>query len=654
MRKFLFLFIILSTLLKTAGAQDFTFGEIGQNEMDMGVYDRDTSAGALVLNEFGRAHMRADEGTIAKLVFEYHVKIKIFDTRGFEYGNVETPAFNSHMVESLNDISGVTFFKDDNGQVQKIELDRKNIYLVKMNDEWSKYKFALPGLKKGCVIEFKYTVETPYFDDFHPWYFQSNIPKKYSEYEVHIPAYWSYNASLKGVLKLSKQTSDIENGCFSSRGATCDCSLMVYGMQDIPKFVKEDYMTSPRNFLSAVNFELVKYVDLYNGSKKEVSKTWDDVDRLLKSDSYFGVQLKHKGKFKEHFISILSGKTNDQDKAKAIYLNLQRWFKWNNNYGVQSFDIVKAFENHTGNVADINLSLVTALNAASIDATPVLLSTREHGALNPLYPDLNDFDYVVAKVNIENQSFLLDATDPLLPFGTLPFRCLNDKGRVIETNKPSYWIDLNLPQKQKNLYSLELTLQNNGSINGTLTHFSIGYESFTKRKEIKGFNSTEEYTENLFAAIPQIKILKSEITNLDSLDLPLCEKYEIEIKPRNATGEVSFNPFFLNRIKENPFKMDERFYPIDRGMPYEENYILTMHFPDQYKVVQSPTIISLGLPGKTAVLLSNFEVGNNLFTFSHVIKFNTSIYNPQEYSPLKELYNEIIKSEALNIELKKQ
>ena len=52
---------------------------------------------------------------------------------------------------------------------------------------------------------------------------------------------------------------------------------------------------------------------------------------------------------------------------------------------------------------------------------------------------------------------MLDATDPLLPFGMLPLTCLNDKGRVFSLDKPSYWMDLNLPQRESSTYTRGLS-----------------------------------------------------------------------------------------------------------------------------------------------------------------------------------------------------
>ena len=126
----------------------------------------------------------------------------------------------------------------------------------------------MPGLRNGCVIEYKYTLTSPFFlYKFRPWEFQADIPKVYSEYEVLIPGHFNYNAILRGSLKLTKNTSRIQSDCFSASGGKSDCSNIVYGLSNVPAFIEEDYMTAPRNFKSAINFDLVEYTNPYTGAK---------------------------------------------------------------------------------------------------------------------------------------------------------------------------------------------------------------------------------------------------------------------------------------------------------------------------------------------------------------------------------------------------
>jgi hypothetical protein len=370
-----------------------------------------------------------------------------------------------------------------------------------------------------------------------------------------------------------------------------------------------------------------------------------------------GGELKKKGLFKDRIIPVIAGKTDDLAKAKAVYAYVQKLYKWDEHVGIYSVDgLKKALDTHSGSDADINLSLVNALTAAGLNVETVLLSTRENGFVNTLYPVINDFNYVVAKVNIGGQSYLLDATDPLLPFGILPMRCLNDKARVFSLDKPSYWMDMNVAQKQKTTRALDLTLQDDGKVKGTFVRFTSGYDAYEKRKEIKKFNSVDEYVDDLNSKLQKIKIIKSEITNVDSLDLPLGEKYDVEINLYdNANANVlSFNPFFLGRIGTNPFKLTSRSYPVDWGMPSEERFILTMHLPVQYTVETAPQIMNVVLPDNGGRFLTSYQPGDNSFTFSNEIQFNKSIYSSNEYPYLKELYNKIIQSEKAEMVFKKK
>jgi hypothetical protein len=656
MKKYL-LFLFTAVLSTCAAAQDFPYGQVTADELNMKRYDKDTSAHAVVLQEYGTAKIAFTNDETISLLYEYHVKIKIFDSRAFDKGSVEIHLTgNDNVMEEATDINGTTTYINDDGLIKKFDLDPEKIYKLHENKYRTNVKFALPGLKKGCIVEYKFKTTSPFFYNFHPWFFQSNIPKIYSEYEAHIPAFWNYNIVLKGGLELTKKIAEPEKNCFSVHNAVSDCAHFVYGIKDVPAFVVEEYMTAPKNFWSAIYFELSDYTNPYTGQKKKITKEWADVDNDLKHAEYFGVQLKHTNLLKPRIAPLIADKTNDLDKAKAIYDYVKKAVKWNNGDNRASYEgIDKALEKHTGAAGDINLTLVTALNAAGINTEAVLLSTRNNGLVNKLYPTVDDFDYVIAKANIAGKSYFLDATDPLLGFGMLPLRCLNGEGRAMSLDKPSYWVDLNTGQKRGSTYSLDLTLQPDGKIKGKLVQYSTGYEAYEKRREIKRFNSVDEYVDSRDAKMNKIKILKSEITNLDSLDAPLFETYELEFAgTRNMNAaRIGFNPFIFGRISTNPFKLAERNYPVDMGMPSDRRFVLTMHLPDGYAVDTPPTPVALAIPNQGGRFITNFEQGDHLFVFSDVTQFNKSVYSQEEYPSLKELYNKIIQSEKGELYFKK-
>jgi hypothetical protein len=652
----LFLFSILF-IHQTTRAQDFPYAKHNFNELTLKVYDKDTSAAAVVIQEFGEARFSNLDRT--PLLFNYHVKIKIIKSKGFDQGNIVIPIYkgdNDHF-ETVSGIQGVTFFQDESGAIKKLELDPKSVVKENKNKNWDLVKFAMPGLKEGCVIEYKYTLESPYRFNFRKWVFQSDIPKIHSEYIARIPATYNYNVSLKGYLKLSKTNAEVEKECFTPGGGIkIDCSKMTYIMNDIPAFVEEAQMTSPENFKSAINFELSNYVD-FRGSKHQITQEWSSIDKELADRPDFGSKLKKNDAFKTLSAQIVNGSSSDLDKAKAIYSHFQRWFKWNGFYSIFSENSArKVYDSHTGSVADINLNLSAALSTAGLHVETVLLSTRENGLINKLYPVISDFNYLVCKVNIDGNSYLLDATDALLPFGLLPLRCMNDQGRVFGLNKPSYWIDLKAAQKTGKAINMELALQENGKFKGTIQTFSSGYEALRKRHTIKSFASTEEFVEDYDEKLPKIKILNSKISNLDSLNANLGEVYEVEIDAFEGTNHERFlfNPFIMDKLTENPFKMEERVYPVDMGAASENKIILSIKLPEGYEVTSKIDDVALALPNNGGRFITKFENLNNNFIFSELMQLNKPVYQPEEYGAIKELYNKIIQVQKTDIEFRKK
>ncbi len=649
--------LLCSTVLM---AQNFPYGTASQAELDMKSYDKDTSANAVVLNEYGRSEIVATSAGNIRMTYEYHVKIKIFNQKGFENGTVELHLMNdedNNYADELNSIAAITTYKDDKGAIQVAKLDKKDIYKTRYNKYGTTVKFAMPGLHDGCVIEYQYIIISPFFDHLHSWAFQGGLPKINSEYEARIPGFWNYNVALRGPLKLSKSSSAVERECFSSYGATCDCLKLDYAMKDVPPFIIEEYMNSPKNYLATLNFDLTEYTNPYSNVKTKVTKEWSDVDHILKDETEFGAQLKKKDLVKEHIPPIVLMIGDSTQQAKVIYGWIQKWFRWNNFIGIYSMDgIKKAIETHTGNVADINLTLVNALNAAGLNAEAVLLSTREHGFINKLYPTIGDFNYVVARVTIGNKSWFLDATDPLLPFGMLPLKCLNDQGRVFSLDKPSFWVDMNTKQHRINTMALDLTLHDDGKLKGKWNHFSQSYDAYLKRKEIKKFNSPDEYVESVAGQTGRVKILRSDIPNIDSLDIPVNEDYDIELDVRgNLKGDrFVINPYIFDQIKINPFKLKDRTYPVDMGMPSEDRYVVILHIPAQYVIENRFPNQTLSLSDKDGLFATTFDENNNTYTFSSIVKLSNAIYPVGEFPYLKEFFSKIILAEKSDITFRKR
>lgn len=631
----------------TLCAQDFPFGAVSLKELNMTTYTHDTSAVAVVLKEFGHAFI--DNGDDYNLVFRYHSRIKILKKNGIAQSDLEILLRKyGNRYEKLSELKASAFNVVD-GKIVETPVEEKNIYLENRNKYWDAKKIAIPNVREGTVIEFSYMIASPFIINFRSWEFQSDIPKAESEYWASIPAVYLYNITLRGFLKLSKNESSIMKECLGSgkdpRGMTfsADCSLMKLGMKNIPAFVEEDYMTAKKNFISAIHFELseIRHID---GRIDKVTKEWKDAEQELRQSSQFGGQLRKGKEIGQEITKVIEGETDELAKAKKVYNFIRDWYVWNDTYGQYSeFGIRKAFEERKGNVGDINLSLIAGLRYAGLDAEPVILSTRGNGTVVELHPVLTEFNYVIAKVKIGDKVYLADATAKYYPFGLLPERCLNGKGRVM-TDRDSHWIDLKPDATGKTISHLSLVLGLDGIMRGTLKTTYMGYDAVSRRSEINTYSSHEEYINELKNTLSDLEIRGFGLEGIEDIEKPLIRTLDIELRAFDGESVSNFmlNPFLLDKWNTNPFKSKERLYPVDFGVPLERITIFSLEYPSEFEIVNIPEKVGLSLPDSGGRFLFVASNAGNRLSLNNSLAIRKTVFSSTEYHYLKELFDRIL------------
>ncbi|WP_432711644.1 DUF3857 domain-containing protein [Pedobacter sp.] len=638
-------------------AQDFDFGNIDAAEVMLQKVTFDSTANAVVLREFGTASIQVDSETGQSYIsYLYHVKLKIFNKEGTNQANIQIPLYiySNDRFDQIRDLKAVTYNFNE-GMLTKTELDAKKVFSEKKSKYLELKKFTMPNIKDGSIIEYSYTMQRPYIFNFVTWEFQADIPKLHSEFIGVIPPIYNFNASIRGFYKLTSQKGEISRNCLRIRGVELDCSKLTYIMKDVPAFIGESYMTAASNFKSAIYFELSDTQSI-TGQSSKITKTWKNVDYELTSDRRFGGQMKRKDLFTPLISEIIKDKNDELSKAKAIFGFIKKTIKWNHYLGKYSEnEIKKAMELHSGNIGDINLALIAALSAAGLDAEALVLSTRDNGTINDLYPVISDFNYVVAKVNIDGKSYLLDASQTYLPFGLLAPECLNTRGRVINLKKESYWYNLTASQKDAQHYHLDATLQANGNITGTMSIFSSGYSALAKRQQIAEAGTTERYVEKLDEGMPHLKIIKQQVNNVDSLEEELQETYEIEmlLTDNMNVGQLYLNPYFIYKITKNPFNLNERLYPVDLGALTEKRVNISLKLPANFVLLDKPKDISLTLPEGHAKYINRIGFESGQISLIQVFQLNQPVFQADEYLTLKEFYSRIIQQQNTDIILKK-
>jgi hypothetical protein len=657
MRLSLFVVLLLSIVVVGYGQNHgFPFGKPGALDLGLEVYKADTSAQAVVLDEFGEAYI--DLESLNKLIFQYHVKIKILKPGGLKQADYSILLYdnNNGKVESLRSVQASAFNRTATG-FSETKIDPRKVFTDKYNKHYTAKKFAVPDVRVGTVIEIAYELESPFLFNFRTWQFQDDIPKMHSEYWVSYPANYEYNISLKGFQKLSKQESELVKSCVGSSGgltqtAGADCLQFKYGMNDIPAFKDEDFMAARSNFLSAINFELAT-VRHFDGRINRITQEWKDAEQELRQESRFGTQLK-RGRDIASELNLDRDKAANLIQAKKIYGAVKGWYQWNETYGIFSESIRKALEDRKGSVADINLSLVAALRYAGFDADPVLLSTRENGFPTELHPVLSDFNYVISRLRIGESFYLLDATDDYLTFGMIPLRCINGKGRVM-AEKESFWIDLKPTDRSRQVTLINLTLGADGDLSGTVQNNYTGYAAMLQRKRIRSYSTEQEYVDEVDKVIKTADIKGHRLTDVDSLDKPLFETFDVKVDGFASVQDRHFvlSPFIADRWESNPFKSAERLYPVDFGIPIDETVIISLTLPPDIVVTDLPQKVALALPNTGGRFLFEARRMDNKLSIQSNLIINRTLYTSTEYHYLKELFNQVVSTQNVNIVLER-
>lgn len=645
-KRFLVLFCLFSLSIFSQKKKSTKIGNVNIDELKMSTYEKDSTANAVVL--FEHANYYLDESKEYKKTTDYYFKIKILKKEGAEKATIKIPFYGEEKVHS---IKGITYNLSENNSIHKTHLLESKIYTKDLYTKWKELTFTLPNIKEGSVIEYTYSITSPYskIDD---WYFQSDIPKIKSDFTASILGNWKYNIRVIGFLKLIRNNASVKKNCISIPGlGSGSCLILEYGIDDVPAFKEEVYMLSKENFISKVSFELESYTST-NGGTEKFTKTWKDADRSLKYD-FLDNQTSKKSFFKKQLDPSILTTINDLERAKKVYSFIQNYFHWNKKYWPsKKVRIKEAFENKSGNIFDINLALYNSLQAAEIESYLTLTSTRNRAVPTKLHPVIDEFNYLIVKIIIDNKTYFLDATKKQLPFGLVQYQALNGDGRVMDFKNGSFWETITSNKKTYRNTKAQLTLNDNNELSGNLMISNDGYFAVKNRDKLT-LKSHEDFVENFESDHPNIEIEDFDFKNIKDNDKALHQIYNITFDEVDFKNKLRLNPFLIKKHTVNPFKLNTREYPVDFAYPRNDTYMLSLNLPDNYTIKKLPENKTLSLPNKGGRYILSYRKNENTLTVYARISINKKVYSSEEYHYLKEFYNQIIKTQDVFIEIEK-
>lgn len=635
-------------------AQNYKFGKVSKKELEEKFYLSDSTADAAYLYKYRRSYFDYSQNQGFQLVTEIHQRIKIYTKEGFDYATKSIKYYNPDKGEaqSVGRIKGYTFFMA-NDKVVKEKLSKGGIFKEKANRYNSVVRVTMPKIKEGCILELKYSIFSPYPTLIDEVEFQKGIPIKKLKSQVEFPEYYKFNTRSKGFytvpMKKSSRSASIGDLKFRT-------DVLIFEGENIPALKNnEAYVANINNYRGGIKFELsqTNFTSI-QGDFKSYSTSWESVSKQIFKSSSFGEELNKSSYFKKDLENILAETKTDTDKVMAIFNFVKSKVKWNGFYGEYAEKGVrKAYKENTGNVADINLMLTAMLRSAGLDANPVLVSSRGNGI--PLFPTLQGFDYVVSIVQFpDNSHLLLDATEIYSLPNILPARALNWNGRMVTKSGASSWVKLSSSKHASEENMIMIKISDDLIVDGFIRtkYFNLNALNFRKNNNhIKEDELITKYEENNNLEIEDFKI-----TNQEKLNKPVTRnvKFSSEDLIEQIGNKLYIEPSLFLTKRTNPFKLDERKFPVDFVTAWKDANRVSIQIPEGYVVEKLPETLAIALPDNLGVFKYQVtQSGNKIKTLS-TLEFNSPMIPAQYYGYLKDFYSQLVKKQTEKIVLVKQ
>lgn len=627
---------IIILLTNFVFAQEYKINKITKSDFEEKRYKLDSTANAVVDYSIGDTYFEA-AGNDYQIVTITKTRIKILTKEAYGYATIKIPLYRKQSSREMLTVSNAYTYNLVNGEVEKTKLSSNGEFLEKLEGNHYIASFTMPNVKEGSIIEYTTKVSSPYFTFIPEWYFQFNIPVKYSEFTLKMPQSLYFYKYVKGTEKISQFTVG---------------DTYIFKARNVPALKEEGFVTNINNYRSSVAHAFTGYKSA-NGTLNIFEGSWEDVIKTINKRETFGGYLKNNDFEMEFVNSLISDKSTNDQKIKAIVDFVKNNFNWNQNIGIEAEQSLKEiFKTKTGNAAEINFLTIALLRSAKIQAFPVILATRSKGI--SYIPHSAAFNNAIIGVEEAGKVSLYDATDKFAGKDILPAHNLNWIGKMVRNDGTSK--DVSLEPQIESRYNATAYLDLNveeGSVSGIVRKNYNNYEAYFYRRQYHKFTN-DKIAEKL-AETHNIQVDSININNMNDVDQNIEEflKLKKEHSFDKIGDKIYLSPAFIFTMEENPFKLEKRTYPIDFLYPNKNNYTITFNIPDGYVVdfVPQNKKISTATGSVSAKWVVNQDAKRVQIKWN--LDYNAAYVDPKEYQDIKIVFEELVKFMGEKVVLKK-
>jgi hypothetical protein len=649
-----------------SSAQEFKMTRVTLEDVINNSFIEDPSTSALFLYKWHKIDFEQSDNNTWETVTKIRKRIKILKKKDTESVIKPIVLKNDETKNEFIDDIKIVMYYNENGKLKTKKIDKSELIERKLSSTQSSVTFDFSTVEAGSIIDINYTIHSPFYA-INDLIIQDDIPTNHFYATVSIPSFFHYKRTLQGNpnLKIKEDTKQIDLNATTfkthyestvggalkkfSRDSVFQATERIseYEVSNIKALKKESYAPNIENYRWLISYDL-QSTDLPNEGYKDYSISWDEVIKEIYNSELFSEALSEQKFFK----SIVPEIENDSLSQKEMIYKAFNFVKdkllWNKGLSIFPENSTQnTYLKKSGNVADINLFLVAFLKACGFKAYPILATTKNHPIRRGIRQDA--FNYVLAYVELDYEDILLDATAKNSMPNILPERVLDTDGTLIYAEDDYRNFDL-FPNETSQIYTiLNVEISEKGKVLGSLSSRRSNMDALDYRNKMEN-SSIEKYIDSL-SFKNKVVVENFIIENINKLNQPIIESYDLKFqKDINLNSdEVVFSPLFFLKMNENPFKNDERSYPINFRYKHERKTIVSLKIPEGFEIKTLPQSVKISLPeniGYYQYQISKFSNTINLVT---ELKVDKAFVPEHLYLELKTFFDELMKKELGNI-----
>lgn len=575
------------------------------------------------------------DGTLNQEVVQ---RVKIYDkNNASDFLDVRVGLYSDGKgsSETLTKLKAYTY-NFENGKKTETKVEKDEKYKSKEDKNYTITKFAFPNVKDGSVIEYSYTILTPFLGSTPRVLIENDIPVRYVEFVFDTPKMLGYTINYKGDLNPTNRNVE---------------ERMIYGIpyqtyrfayENVPAYLEEKYVQNNDNYKTGIKAELNS--TNFQNKFKSYAVTWKDIqERLYKHDS-FGQQLKRQNLADEILPAEIKALPTVKEKANAILKYVQKNFTYNREDDIATDKGIKNLTStKIGNVAEINLLLTMLLRSAGIEADPVVLSTVKRGFLLAYNPSISQLNYVIASFRDQGQLYLMDGTLKQSEINMIAPKALNYSGILMGKD---YIKELSIfyPDVSKTMMNIDAKMNPDGTFEGhfddrnTKLYAMLNNEIYTQDKETFQKKYKEDY--------------KFPYTNLkqgiqENNDFVSSFDFSGDTFADAIGNKIAFNPLLFLFSQNHDFNQTgPRKAPLEFYSAFDRVKKVTITIPDNYEFQNVPKSKKIRTEDNGIQYTYLVEQEGNKLTVETTVQVDDSVFPKEYYPAFKQIFDNITQLES--------